>query len=77
MKKRSRKRPKIPALINKINSLDPISRKDLAKSCGTTIGNLRQIAYGYSGVSPKLASQIIKNCGCTVTLEQLIPDLAT
>lgn len=77
MKNRSRKRPKIPVLIDKINSLDPVSRKDLAKSCGTTIGNLRQIAYGYSGVSPRLASQIIKNCGCVVTLEQLIPDLST
>ncbi len=75
MKNSSRKRPKIPALIDKINGLDPDSRTDFAKSCGTTIGNLRQIAYGYGGVSPKLASQIVKNCGCVVTVEQLIPEL--
>lgn len=71
-----RKRPPIQALVEKIKNLDDISRDVLAEKCGTSIGNLRQIAYGYGGCSPALAKKIIENSGCDVTFEQLIPELA-
>lgn len=69
-----KKRNPIDPLISKINSMDAISRELYAKQCGTSLGNLRQIAYGYGGCSPALAKRIIENCGCKVSFEQLIPE---
>ncbi len=70
-----KRRMPIQPLIEKINSLDSQSRQQYAKRCGTSLGNLRQIAYGFGGCSPALAKTIVKNCDCDVTFEQLIPEL--
>lgn len=77
MKKSARKRPPVRALISKINSLDSHEQQELAKQCGTSIGNLRQIAYGFGGVSPALAKSIIQNAKCDISVEHLIPELFT
>ncbi|WP_019519918.1 helix-turn-helix domain-containing protein [Faucicola boevrei] len=74
-KQTERKRPAIQSLILKINDMSDSDRQNYAEKCGTSIGNLRQIAYGFGGVSPKLAKSIVKNCDCNVTFEQLIPEL--
>lgn len=71
-----KRRTPIQPLIDKINGLDSFSRQIYAKQCGTSLGNLRQIAYGYGGCSPALAKKIIENSGCDVTFEQLIPELS-
>lgn len=49
-------------------------RKDFAKNCGTTLGNLSQIAYGGS-VSAKLAKTIHEKSEQKVLLEELRPDI--
>jgi hypothetical protein len=49
-------------------------RKDFAKECGTTLGNLSQIAYGGS-VSAKLAKTIHEKSEQKVLLEELRPDI--
>lgn len=72
--KTSKKRPPISALLGQINQLQPRERIILAQKCGTSFGNLRQIAYGWGGVSPRLAKRIIQNCE-GVTLGELIPEL--
>lgn len=77
MTKYTRKRPPIPQLIDKINSLDCQEQHLFAQKCGTSLGNLRQIAYGFGGVSPTLAKSIITNADCDITAEQLIPELFT
>lgn len=76
MQKRQRKRPPIPRLIDEINRLDDAAREKLAEQCGTSVGNLRQIAYGFGGVSPKLAKNIIKNARSEIRISELIPELS-
>lgn len=76
MKDKPRKRPPITNLIDEINALDSTSREKFAQKCGTSVGNLRQIAYGFGGVSPKLAKSIIANSNCDISIEQLIPELS-
>lgn len=74
-KQRQKKRAPISPLISMINSMDSLSRKKYAEKCGTSLGNLRQIAYGYGGCSPALAKTIIQNCDCELSFEDLIPEL--
>lgn len=69
-----RKRLPVQNLISKINSLDDVGRKDLATTCGTSIGNLRQIAYGFGGCSVAQATKIVKACD-SVKLFELLPEL--
>ncbi len=69
-----RKRPPINSLINLINGLNNEQRQQLAKNCNTSVGNLRQIAYGFGGCSLSLAMSICKACD-NVQLEQLLPEL--
>lgn len=76
MRNRARKRPPVVELIDEINTLDGVSREEFAEKCGTSVGNLRQIAYGFGGVSPRLAKNIIANSKCNITIEQLIPELS-
>ncbi len=68
------KRPPINSLINLINSLNNEQKQNLAKQCKTSLGNLRQIAYGYGSCSLSLAMSICKACD-EVKLEQLLPQL--
>lgn len=49
-------------------------RKDFAEKCGTTPGNMSQIAYGGS-VSAKLAKTIHEKSEQKVLLEELRPDI--
>ena len=70
-----KRREPIQPLIAKINSMDAIIRENYAAKCGTSLGNLRQIAYGFGGCSPQLAKTIIQNCDCDIKMEQLIPEL--
>lgn len=76
MKNRPRKRPPVSALIEKINRLDGTARVNFAKQCGTSVGNLRQIAYGFGGVSPKLAKNIVEHSDCNLSIGELIPELS-
>lgn len=71
---RTKKRMPVTLLIEKLNSIDEASRNTYAEKCGTSFGNLRQIAYGYGGCSPALAKKILENCECDISFEQLIPE---
>ena len=51
-------------------------REKLASQCDTSVGHLRNIAYGYRTCSVPLASAIKKARGGTVRCERLRADVA-
>lgn len=68
-------REKVQSLLAYLKDFSSESdRKDFAKNCGTTIGNMMQIAYGGS-VSAKLAKTIYEKSEQKVLLEELRPDI--
>jgi DNA-binding transcriptional regulator YdaS (Cro superfamily) len=52
-----------------------IDAEAFAKSCGTTLGQLKQIAYGYRNANPALAINIERESGGAVRCEDLRPDV--
>lgn len=68
-------RPRVTALLDAINSADAGGRYTLASRCGTTVDNLRQIAYGFGACSLNQAV-LIANAVDGVTLSDLYPALA-
>lgn len=68
---------RVPALIDAINRTPADKRDALASECGTTLGTLRQIAYGYSYCSPERAQLIQKVFGVPATdIRPDLPELA-
>jgi|GEM_PF-396871 len=57
-----------------LNSLSVPRRAELAARCGTSIGYLRQIAYGNRRCSPKLAVCLERESGGVITRKGLRPD---
>lgn len=71
----AKKNKRVPSLLDYLKSIS--SENDLAKfaqQCGTTIGNLMQIAYGGS-VSAKLSKKIYEESEKKVLLAELRPDI--
>lgn len=68
------KREPVQALIDNINERDAFDRLALAKACGSSLDNLRQIAYGYGSCSLDMAKNIVSHVP-GVTLADLIPSL--
>lgn len=57
-----------------IHGLDAAAREKLAQSCGTTLGHLRNVMYGYRPCTPALASAIERHTARAVTRQDLCPD---
>lgn len=68
------RRPRVNALVKHINAMSPEDREAFAASCKTSVGNLRQVAYGYGSCSISLAKLIATNCD-DVRITDLIPEL--
>lgn len=62
-------------LIELIRSLEPTQLEALAERSGTSVGNLKQIAYGYRLAGPGLAINLDRESGRAVTCEELRPDV--
>ena len=62
-------------LIELIRSLEPTQLEALAERSCTSVGNLKQIAYGYRLAGPGLAINLDRESGRAVTCEELRPDI--
>ncbi|MHC8321229.1 YdaS family helix-turn-helix protein [Pseudomonas sp. GB2N2] len=62
-------------LLDLIRSLEPSQLDSLAERSGTSVGNLKQIAYGYRMAGPGLAINLDRESGRAVTCEELRPDI--
>ena len=49
-------------------------RMDFAKRCGTSLGHLQNVAYGYKPCNPDLAMAIEDESGQAVKVESLAPE---
>lgn len=49
-------------------------REGFANKCGTSAGQLHQIAFGFRSANPKLATAIESASGGKVTRKDLFPD---
>lgn len=49
-------------------------RTDFAKRCGTSLGHLQNVAYGYKPCNPDLAMAIEEESGHAVKVETLAPE---
>lgn len=67
-------RPRVFELIDAINNADDEGRAALAAACQTSIGNLRQIAYGFGACSISQAVLIVDAVD-GITLGDLCPAL--
>lgn len=57
-----------------ISEVDAAERERLASACGTALGHLRNVMYGYRPCAPELASAIERNTAGAVTRQDLRPD---
>ncbi len=58
-----------------LKGLDKASTDDFARKCGTSVGQLKQVAYGNRRASAALAVSIEKQTNRVVTCEQLRSDI--
>jgi DNA-binding transcriptional regulator YdaS (Cro superfamily) len=58
-----------------LKSLPPKGRADFATRAGSTIGHLRNIAYGCKPCAPELAIAIERESGAVVRCEDLRDDV--
>lgn len=58
-----------------LKSISSEQAETLAKTCGTTLGYLRQVAYGNRRVRESLAIKLEKETGRAVQCEDLRPDV--
>lgn len=65
----------IPALLELLNSKTVEEQDKFAAACGTSVGYLRQVAYGNRKCGWSLAINIDRESGGQVSLEALRPDI--
>ena len=58
-----------------IKPFDKQALKDFAGNCGTTVGQLKQVAYGYRRPGAALAIGIERESSRAVTCEEMRPDI--
>ncbi|WP_338523339.1 YdaS family helix-turn-helix protein [Pseudomonas batumici] len=58
-----------------IKPLDKDALTELAASCETSVGQLKQVAYGHRRPSASLAISIDRQTKAVVTCEELRPDI--
>jgi len=62
-------------LLTFIKSLSKADAETFAKRCGTSVGQLKQVAYGNRRASATLAIEIEKSSNKAVPCESLRPDI--
>ena len=60
-------------LLDYLNGLSVAAQEDFAKRCATTVGYLRQIAYGHRECQRALAINIERESERELTCEELVP----
>lgn len=63
------------SLLSYLNSLSVGEQTDFAGRCGTTIGYMRQVAYGNRRCRESLAINMDRESGGAVRMEELRPDV--
>jgi DNA-binding transcriptional regulator YdaS (Cro superfamily) len=58
-----------------IKPFDKQALEDFATSCGTTVGQIKQVAYGYRRPGAALAISIERESSRSVTCEVMRPDI--
>lgn len=58
-----------------LKTIRPIDRPAFAQACGTTLGHLTNVAYGYRPCGESLAIAIERETNGTVRVEDLRPDV--
>lgn len=58
-----------------LGGLAPDQREEMAARCGTSVGHLKNIAYGYKPCGEALAIAIDRESGGQVRCEDLRPDV--
>lgn len=58
-----------------LSQLNIPEREAFARRCGTTIGHLRNVAYGYKPASETLAINVDRESRGEVPVEELRPDV--
>ena len=61
------------SLLDYLNGKPVTAQREFAKRCGTTIGYLRQIAYGHRSCPPALAINLERESSRALTCEELCP----
>ncbi|HFG6953854.1 hypothetical protein [Acinetobacter baumannii] len=74
LKTSSKSKPHVKSLLSYIKSRSKEDLESFATSCGTTVSNLLQIAYGGS-VSATLSKKINKESEGKISLSDLRPDI--
>lgn len=62
-------------LLTFLNSLSPADREAFAERCNTSVGHLKNVAYGYKPCSAELAIAVERETVRQVTCESLCPDV--
>jgi len=62
-------------LLEYINSMPPSEQDAFARRCGTTIGYMRQAAYGFRKCGESLAINIDRESNGAVSFVELRPDV--
>ena len=57
-----------------LGGLEPPVREDFAERCGTSLGHITNVMYGYKPCGPELAVSIERESGGAVTRRDLRPD---
>lgn len=60
-------------LLDYLNSMPVAAQEAFAKRCSTTVGYLRQIAYGHRECQPALAINLERESNRAITCEELCP----
>ena len=62
-------------LLQYIKPMTADQLESFAKRCGTSAGQLKQVAYGHRRASAGLAIEVDRHSGAVVTCEVLRPDI--
>jgi DNA-binding transcriptional regulator YdaS (Cro superfamily) len=58
-----------------IKSLDKVALESFAARCGTSLGQLKQVAYGYRRPGAALTISVERESGRSVSCEEMRPDI--
>jgi len=58
-----------------IKPLKKSERERFASRCGTSLGQIKQVAYGHRRASPSLSVSIERESGGAVSCEEMRPDI--
>lgn len=61
-------------ILEYLKQMSRAERTEFAKRCGTSLGHLQNVAYGYKPCKPELAMAIEEESGHAVQVETMAPE---